>query len=321
MSRDTNSLSSTPIPPIIGVNGAQPQIPCEIRSIKSADGRELFCRFWKGQAGHPVIVYLHGIEGHSQWFENTASYLNGKGMTIYAADRRGAGLNPRDRGNLTSYKDFLADIETLVRKIGFDHMGHPIILMANCWGAKAATVMCAKDYKPVSADELTLPIAGLVMTSPAIFSKIDYDLGTKMQIAYNSLLGKGGRSDSKRKWSIPLEIDMFTDNPTFQGYLQRDPLRLTEATADFFVENYKLTKLAEKTASSIDLPVLLLQGGADRIVDLEKTQGYFARLKSPVKDMRIFPDSAHSLDFDANWFREYTHVLSEWIMAQCPVVR
>ena len=156
------------------------------------------------------------------------------------------------------------------------------------------------------------------MTAPAIYTKVDYAMGTKFQIAYNTLLG--GDAGSHRKWPLPLEVDMFTDNPTYQGYLKRDPARLTEVTASFLIENLKISKLAEKAASRIEMPVLLLQGGSDRIVDVEKLQAWYAKIPSETKDLRIFPDSQHCLDFDANWFKEYTHVLTEWILARCPVV-
>ncbi len=307
-------LVTTPLPGIAGVPVIQP----ELTALRMSDGVELAVRFWKGKSGMPVVLYLHGIEGHSQWFENTASVLNQKGITVYAPDRRGAGLNPRDRGNLSSFKTYLGDLESIIRKLAFDFVGHPIVLVGNCWGAKAASVIAQTDYKPVNTDQINLPIAGLVLTSPAIFTKVDFGASTKMQIAYTSFLG--GDNASHRKWPIPLEVEMFTDNPTFQGYLKRDPLRLTEATASFFVESYKLGKLAEKANNTIEVPFLVLQGGSDRVVDIEKLQAWFSKAKSPTKDLRIFPEAAHSLDFDANWFKEYTHVLAEWILARQPVV-
>ena len=123
-----------------GVNYIQPQI----ERLDVSDGLSLVCRQWKGKSGMPVVLYLHGIEGHSGWFENTASLLNGRGITIIAPDRRGSGMNPRDRGNLASYKDYLNDLEVILRKIAFDYVGHPIIVLGHCWGAKAASLLVQK---------------------------------------------------------------------------------------------------------------------------------------------------------------------------------
>ncbi len=285
--------------------------------------------------GAPVILYLHGIEGHGQWFENTADALHQRGMTVYAPDRRGAGLNSRDRGHLSSYKLFVDDVNSLLKRICNQHVGHPIILWGNCWGAKAACLFAqdqeikvkttpptvdennGMDAPPPSGEIDAHPIAALVLSSPAIFPKVDYDLKTKMDIAANHVMG--GRRALK-KWPLPITTTMFTDNPIYLDYIEKDPLRLTELSSTFFVENFKLSLLAEKTAPNITKPLIIVQSGSDQIVDVAKLEKWYARVKAPDKTMRIFPDAYHCLDFDANWFREYTHLVSEWLLARTPVV-
>lgn len=289
--------------------------------IRASDGAQLLCRTWRGKVGAPVVLYLHGIEGHSQWFENTADLLNKKGVTIYAPDRRGSGLNSRDHGHLSSYQLFIDDVNGMLRKICTAHMGHPIILWGNCWGAKAATLFAQQQTKAPNPDAEGVvgqfPIAALILSSPAIFTKVDYDLKTKMEIAANHVMG--GRR-AMRKYPIPLTTAMFTDNPKYLEYLEKDPLRLTEVTATFFVESHKLGELAKKTASNISMPVLIVQSGNDAIVDTEKLEAWYGKLKSTDKALRLFPDAYHCLDFDANWFKEYTHLISEWLLSRSPSV-
>lgn len=268
-----------------------------------------------------MVLYLHGIEGHSQWFENTADLLNQKGVTIYAPDRRGSGLNNRDRGHLPRHQLFIDDVNGMLRKICAAHMGHPIILWGNCWGAKAATLFAQeqKGAPPANAEGVVgqFPIAALLLSSPAIFTKVDYDLKTKAEIAANHVMG--GRR-AMRKYPIPIKKEMFTDNRVFLDYLEHDPLRLTEVTATFFFESHKLSELAKKTASNITMPVLIVQSGNDAIVDTEKLEQWYGKLKSTDKSLRLFPDAYHSLDFDANWFKEYTHLVSEWLLSRSPAV-
>jgi alpha-beta hydrolase superfamily lysophospholipase len=258
------------------------------------------------------------VEGHSQWFENTASILNSKGITVYAPDRRGSGMNSRDRGHVTSYKVFIDDLNAILRKICNQHMGHPIILWGNCWGAKVATLF-AQESKGATEPGVpdSFPISALVLSSPAIYSRVDYDLKTKLEIAANAVLGD---RRALRKWPIPLTTQMFTDNPAYIQYLEKDPLRLHEATATFFVESFKLSAMAEKAAANISMPVIILQPGNDVIVDTEKLSKWFAKLKSSDKTMRLFPDAQHCLDFDATWFKEYTHLISEWLLSRLPAV-
>ena len=284
----------------------------EILQMRTSDDAKVACRVWKGEVGQCVVLYLHGIEGHSQWFENTASVLNSKGITVYAIDRKGSGLNSRDRGHMPSYTGFLDDIEVWLRYLYYEHKGHPVVLMANCWSAKAAAVIAAGKHK--GAEGPLGLLSGVVMTCPAIYTKVDFDFKTKLRIAYHAI-----RQD-RISLPIPLTTEMLTNNPTFIGYLKQDPLRLSEATAQFYMETFKMGKIAESAAKNINLPLLILQAGSDQIVDVAALEKWFAQCKTDQKDLRIFPDSVHSLDFDDTWFSDYTNVLSQWLKARTPVI-
>lgn len=318
-----SNLGSIPLPQLQSAPRQAPEP--EIEQQRSADGLQLACRVWKGKVGAPVILYLHGIEGHGQWFENTASVLNSKGMTVYAPDRRGSGLNARDRGHVSSYKMLIGDVNATLRRICQAHMGHPIIIWGNCWGAKLAAIISQDiDDKQAAkgSDEIgtleQFPIAAIVLSSPAIFTKLDYDFKTKIEIATNHLMG--GRR-AMRKWSLPITPSMFTDNPAYLEYIEKDPLRLTEVTSTFLVESHKLSGLASKAAPRISKPIMILQPSNDQIVDIPKMEKWYAKIKSAEKSMRLFPDAGHSLDFDATWFKEYSHLVSEWLLARNPAVQ
>lgn len=295
--------------------------------MRAEDGIQYSCRIWRGEVGAPVILYLHGIEGHSQWFDNAADYLNQKGMTIYAPDRRGSGLNARDRGHMNSYRDYVGDINDMLRRISQEHTGHPIVVWGHCWGAKGAVLVCqdmektgkGKEAKTRAEDMLSkgYPVCGLVLTCPAIYSRLDFDMKKKLTIAFNHFMGD---RRAMRKWEIPLTASMLTDNPVYMNYIEEDPLRLKEVTSTFFYESHKLTTLAQKAAPKLSLPILILQAGADQIVDVPKVEGWLEKTRSEDKSMRIFPDASHSLDFDETWFKEYMHLVSGWLLARTPVV-
>lgn len=295
--------------------------------IKASDEYQVNCRIWRGKVGSPVVLYLHGIEGHSQWFENTAFALNQKGITVYAPDRRGSGLNPRDRGQLSSFKLYLNDIHSMLRRIERDHAGHPIILWGACWGAKAAVLVAqdpdprakGKDKEQQEVDRH--PISGLVLSSPAIFTHVDYDLKTKMEIAFNNYFGDKMGGDSRvKKWPLPIKPFMFTDNPDYLQFIESDLLRTQFVTSTFLVESHKMSLLAQQSAKRLTLPILILQAGADVIVDIKKTQNFLAKTHSSEKSMRLFPDAKHIIDFDNNWFKDYAHLAAEWVAARLPVV-
>jgi len=306
---------ANPLPTVL-LDAKMAAIRPALESVRGSDGASLTCRVWPGQVGLPVVIYLHGIEGHSQWFENTAAVLNASGITVYAPDRRGAGMNRRDRGNLPNHKMYLADVEQTIRLVGRDFGGHPLVLMANCWSARAAAIIAREGHKPQAASFPAL--SGLVLICPAIYTKADFPRLTKVRIFLDWIQGSYRLG---RYWPIPLKTSMFTKNPPYLEFIENDPLRLNAATTSFYVETFIMGCRAQWAAKQISLPTLFLQAENDEIVDNEKNNKWYTQLKTLHKTMRIFPDAQHSLDFDQTWFREYTHLLTDWLLALSPVIQ
>ncbi|MBS1954050.1 MAG: alpha/beta fold hydrolase [Cyanobacteria bacterium SZAS-4] len=316
MSKD---LASIPLPDLkaeleTGFQSDALVQPEQVRLISGVDEQLLACRVWPGRASFPVAVYLHGIEGHSQWFQNTARVLSRNGIGVYAPDRRGAGLNNKERGHLSSYKALLADIEIILRLVAVENAGKPIILIGNCWGGKPAAVLASSDYK--STDGAPLPsIAGLILICPAIHTKVDFDWRTKLDIGMSVL---GGDQRSRASLDIPIEPTMFTQDPTYLEFIKKDPLRLLKATKRFFFEQFLLTLKAKSASDKLLLPTLLIESGKDEIVDVAALDRWFARVKAADTHKKIFSEAAHSIEFDPIWFEQYCQLLVEWIGARAP---
>ncbi len=286
----------------------------QIRFIAGSDERLLACRVWPGDESGPVVVYLHGIEGHSQWFQSTANVLSRRGISIYAPDRRGAGLNREDRGHLLNCKTLLADIEIILRLVASENAGRPIVLIGNCWGGKPASVLASRDYK--TTDDRELPeLAGLILICPAIHTKVDFDWRTKLDIGLSVLRGD---SYSRKLLDIPIEPTMFTQDPTYLAFIENDPLRLLSATKKFFFEQFLLTLRAKNAAAKLILPTLLIESGRDEIVDLSFLERWFARIPAEEKRQMLFREATHSIEFDPLWFDQYCQLLVDWILARAP---
>ncbi|HEY9713465.1 MAG TPA: alpha/beta fold hydrolase [Chroococcales cyanobacterium] len=306
-----------------------PTSECRIERFNVSDGELVACRIWAGQTvqsqrqpdkgggppaenvRNPVLLYLHGIEGHSEWFARTAAVLSQCGITVYAPDRRGAGLNAANRGHLSSYKRYLADIETVLKVIGRDHDGCPLIVMGNCWGAKAAVVISSQKYHPIEAP-LNLKVAGLVLTSPAIHTKADLDWKKKLQIAIACAL-RGKRE--LKQIPIPLTEEMFTNEPFFLEYIRSDTMRLTAASCRFYFETFMLTRACLRASQHLNLPLFTIQSGRDAVVDSTKVIAWHNRLNCRDKRLRVFESAAHSIDFETAEFDTYTDELKNWLLS------
>lgn len=288
--------------------------PEQVRWIAGSDEQPLACRVWPGNGKSPVAVYLHGIEGHSQWFQNTARVLSQNGIGVYAPDRRGAGLNSKERGHLSSYKTLLADIEIILRLVAVENASQPIILIGNCWGGKPAAVLASRGYK--STDGVLLPsIAGLILICPAIHTKVDFDWRTKLDIGLSML---GGDHRSRAILDIPIEPTMFTQDPTYLEFIKNDPLRLLSATKKFFFEQFLLTLHAKSASEKLLLPTLLIESGKDEIVNVAALDQWYAKVKAADARKKLFSEAAHSIEFDPTWFDQYCQILVQWIATHAP---
>jgi len=272
----------------------------ELEWWKSSDQIPHLVRIWTASPESAVILYLHGIEGHGRWFEETALELNKRGITVYAPDRRGAGSSRERRGHAASWKRLVDDSDDMLTLIGDRHPGKRFFIFGNCWGAKLAVSLAGRAHNADSA--------GLILTSPGISVQVDVPPIAKLGIGLSCLIGGTASFD------IPLTPEHFTDVPEYLEYIKNDPLRLKQATAAFFVESLKLTRDCKLASKRLHMPVLVLQSGRDAIVNVEKIKEWFNGLTATDKTMSFFTEAAHSIDFDYQ-AEKYQNALSDWILA------
>ena len=275
---------------------------CQTAKVPAPDGAELAHYYWQGVPGKPVVAYFHGIEGHSQWFADTAYFLNQHGLSVYAFDRRGSGLNSADRGHARSADQLLADVEGAIDFVEKSHPGAPLFVLGNCWGAKCA-ILAAKRLCSVQSGE---HLSGLILTAPAIKTIVNLPLATKIDIFFAWLFR------SPKLFPIPITPEMFTKNPVWLDYIYSDPFRLTQATGSFFVSSTILSFLSQQAPAKLTCPTLVLQAVNDQIVDWQYVKSWFDAVASSDKSFICFPDSDHSLDFSTS-VQKYWDCLYEWI--------
>lgn len=277
-------------------------VPSAQEWLKTDDGCQHFLRIWTADNAKAVAVYLHGIEGHSLWFAETAQELCRRGITVYAVDRRGSGLSKEKRGDITAWRIFTDDAEYILTEIHKRHEDTALFLIGGCWGAKTAAVLATKP-------DIQKRLKGLLFSSPAFSVKIDLNLQKKLLIAWRFF------TNNLSTLSIPLEPSHFTSNPAYLPFIANDPLRLLEASPRFFVHSQILGLLAMKSPTKIELPVLIVQAEHDDIVKMSGLKLWFAKLKSEDKELNIISNTKHSLDFDKKQ-DEYRNALADWILTR-----
>jgi len=254
-----------------------------IAIFKASDGYAWSYRRFGKSAGdpprRPTVVTLHGIQSHSGWYLESCQRLARAGHDVACLDRRGCGLNGRDRGDSPSFRRLLDDVaEFLVT------LPRPRFVMAISWGGKLAVAL--QRRRPNICD-------GIVLIAPGLRPHIRPGIGERVRIVAARLVAP------RRMFPIPLNApELFTANAERRQFIRDDPLMLRRATARMLFENGRLDVYLRFAARSVTVPVLLLLAGQDRIIDNAATRQFVERFPTPDRTAIEYRGAHHTLEFE-----------------------
>jgi acylglycerol lipase len=320
-------------------------VSCELVRLELADGYEGVGRLFAGEVGAEKsgaavdsedvdsrmrandigrgVVYLHGIQSHGGWFLRSCDYLRQNGMTVLAAERRGSGLNEKERGHCGSAKQLIEDTDRCVEWIrDYVRKARGVKSQSTNEEKKAPDPFFKVDIVAVSwsgklalayAAQFPQKVRSVVLVTPGLKAKIDISLKDKI------VIGAHGIVSPHKLHEIPLnEPKLFTANPEKIKFLENDPLKLTHATASFFVTSKHLDLQVPKLLSRLTMPVYLLLAEHDKIIDNDATINLLRNVLQPIDKsgnlVRIYPGAHHTLDFEPNpqeYFEDLVRILKK----------
>jgi alpha-beta hydrolase superfamily lysophospholipase len=276
----------------------------ESRFLTASDGVNLHYLRWSGGRSPPraVLVFLHGIASHAGWFGETAADLNGQDVTVYGLDRRGSGRSGGPRGHLERYGRALDDVGEMVRLVSSEQGTTPVFLAASSWAAKLAVVYAAQ--RPAA-------LSGLLLLGPGLLPSVSLSPPRQVFVVAGHLVAPTARLP------IPLTPELYTANPPYVDFIRGDRLRLLEATTRFFWETARLDRQRRPASAHLDLPLLVLQGEDDKMMDVARTRRWFSRLGVEDKTYVAYPGAGHTLDFEPDRARYLADMLA-WLSDRIP---
>jgi acylglycerol lipase len=270
-------------------------------SIEATDGISLHYLRWSSTPTEPwaVVIFLHGIASHAGWFGETAKELEGHGVAVYAADRRGSGRSGGPRGHLPSYERALDDIGRLVALVASEQPGRPLFLAGSSWAAKLALVYAAVRPGPLS---------GLLLLGPGLLPRVSLTLPRRVTALVGHVVAP------RLRIAIPLTPEMYTGNRPYLEFIRTDQRRLLTATAQFFWQTARLDRRRSRAAAMLRVPLLLVQGTDDVMVDVPATHRWFAALPVADKTYEAYRGAGHTLDFEPDEVHgRYVADLLHWL--------
>jgi alpha-beta hydrolase superfamily lysophospholipase len=240
-----------------------------------ADGTRLFFQTWAPGESRGHIVLVHGFNEHSGRYEHVARYWVEQGLTVWAMDHRGHGRSGGPRSHVNQFTEYVDDLHHFLTQV----VG-PVkpVLLCQSMGGMVGFRYGLKHPEMVRALVLCSPMFGL-QVKPRWFERPFVPLLSRF---LPTLLR-------------PAPLEGLSRDPAVVSAYHADPLVGHQATPRWYTEASALMAASRSDAPSLRLPVLVLQGGGDRIVDPEAVRAVFEAIGSPQKAFRLYPGLYHEL--------------------------
>jgi alpha-beta hydrolase superfamily lysophospholipase len=225
---------------------------------RTADGLDLHCRSWTPANPCGVIVIVHGLAEHGGRFRETAEFFATQGWVVFAGDLRGHGLSPDAPGggrvHVRQFTDYFMDLEAFTDVARQANESLPLFLLGHSMGGLIAISYLLQN----PAD-----MAGAVISSPALGTHPDF----RPPLMLRLLVGLLSRLAPRARFASDLDSSALSRDPAVVRAYLEDPLVSHKVSARWYAEITKAIKLAHARAGALRTPVLLMQSGADRLVD------------------------------------------------------
>src|SRR5256884_845711 len=203
-------------------------------------------------AGIPrgVVLLAHGYAEHVGRYRDFVAHLAGRALAVAAIDHRGHGRSGGPRGHCRDFGEFIADLRTLANLAEEWWPGVPRVLFGHSMGGLLAFLYLLRHPDTVRAGALSGPAFKVADSAPRILQSVALLLARVAPgVTFRSNLDPGALS---------------RDPAVGAAYLA-DPLVHRAASAGFVRAIRAAQAAALDEAPRLPVPLLILQGDADRL--------------------------------------------------------
>jgi alpha-beta hydrolase superfamily lysophospholipase len=265
-----------------------------------AGGVRLFRQCWRPERPpRAVVANLHGLGDHSGLYPTLVGHLLSQGIAVHAPDLRGNGRSPGQRAYIGSWDEFREDLRSFLDEVRREEPEVPLFLLGNSLGG-----LIVLDY----ALHYPEGLCGVIAASPPLGR-----LGVPAPLLFL------GRIMSRLWPRFALETGMdlsgLARDPAVAQTVLADPLFHRYGTARLSTEVVTAIARVQANAPRLTVPVLVLHGGADRMVPPDGSRRFVAAAGSPDRRLIEYPEAYHVLFADVG--REQVLAdLAAWIDAR-----
>jgi alpha-beta hydrolase superfamily lysophospholipase len=263
---------------------------------------ELVYQRWR-PTGEPraVVAIVHGFGEYSGRYMNVVNCLVPDGYAVYAFDLRGYGRSPGQRGFINLWSDYREDTHAFVQFVAAQEIKRPLFLLGHSLGG-----LIALEYVLHYPEGLSGVIAsGPLLVQPGV-SPVLLMLSHLLSRIYPTFSLKTG-----------LDASTISRDPAVVTAYQADPLVHSYGTPRLSTEIAAAVAWTQAHAPDLKLPILIIHGGADRLVSPEGSRNFFDKLTISDKQRIEYAGAYHECHNDVI-FQQVLTDLEKWLQKHIP---
>lgn len=270
--------------------------------FKGRDGADIRWQAWLPDAEPEAVVLLaHGLAEHGGRYAHVGAAMSARGLAVYALDHRGHGRSSGARTQIDSIGHTVEDLHTFAGIVKQRHPQTPTFLLGHSMGGAIAFAYALRHQ-----DELQ----GLILSAPAVV----IEGVSPVTIAAGKLLSRIAPGAGV----LQLDGTAVSRDPEVVKRYDSDPLNYRgKVVARTGAELVALANTAPSRLPELRLPLLVMQGTADRLVPVKAAALVYDRAGSADKSIKTWDGLYHEILNEP----EQDQVLGEmiaWIEARIP---
>ncbi|WP_233898110.1 alpha/beta hydrolase [Tenacibaculum piscium] len=250
-------------------------------------------QFWKPEnekSIKAVVIIVHGMGEHSGRYQDVAQKLTDANFGVISFDHFGHGKTTGKRGHNPGFDVVLESISKVIEKASEVFGDKPQFLYGHSMGGNAVVNYALRKKNLPKNILKNKNLIGVVATSPML--KLAFT-PPAWKLTLGRILQKIAPSLTLSNELNP--ADMSRDIFEVQKYLD-DPLVHNKISPNFSLSFIDSGKWAIENAKSLEIPMLVVHGTADKIIDYKGSEAFANATNNAT--LKLYKGGYHELQHD-----------------------
>jgi acylglycerol lipase len=253
-------------------------------TLAGVRGSRIYTQSWLPD-GPPraALLLVHGLGEHCGRYQNVVDHLVPLGYAVYGIDHLGHGQSEGQREYVDRFTDFTHTLKIYFDQVRALHSApFPIFILGHSLGGLISTVYLLDHQAELS---------GAILFAPAVKAPAS---GSRLTILI--LAGRLLSTLVPRAGVRGFDAPAISRDPAVVTAYNNDPLVFRgKLTARLGSEMLGAIQRVRAEAPTIKLPLLILQGSADKLVDPTGAQDLCDAVQSADKTLKVYPGLYHEV--------------------------